>query len=127
MRKFILLWKEPTAAKSFNLKIYPRLLLNTGIPIELTVFNLTLFIGHVLKVIDDGAAGQVVEGLVPQLLMNLFLTFTATQKGLDIKHNLPLHWFSAQQSRHHSLAVTLVLVGSIQMCSVGILWGFCSA
>lgn len=76
------------------------------------MLNLTLLIHHVLKVLYDGASSQVVEGLIPQLLVNLFLTFPAVQVGLDIKDHLPPHGFSTQQSGHHSLAVSFVLVGS---------------
>lgn len=60
---------------------------------ELTVLNLTLLICHVLKVVKDGASGEVMEGLIPQLFVNFFLTFPAVQVGLDVEDHLPLHCF----------------------------------
>lgn len=92
----------------------------------LTVLDLTLFIHHVLKVVDDGVSGQVVEGLVPQLLVHLLLTFTSTQERLDVEHHLPLHGFPAQQAGHHGLAVASVLVGgSSQIRHPVLLWSLC--
>lgn len=79
------------------------------------MFNLTLLIHHVFKVMYDGASSQVVEGLIPQLFMNLFLTFTAIQEGLDIKDDLPFLWFPTQQSGHQGLAVTFVLACCTQI------------
>lgn len=94
-------------------------------PLKLTVLDLALLIRHVLEVVYDGASGQVVEGLVPQLLVDLFLAFPAVQEGLDIKYDLPLCWFPTQQPGHHGLAVPSVLVGCIQIWTLGLLRGFC--
>lgn len=79
------------------------------------MLNVTLLIRHVLKVAYDGVSSHVVEGLVPQLLVHLFLTLPAVQEGLDIKDNLPPRWFPTQQSGHHGLAVAFQLAGSTQI------------
>ena len=76
--------------------------------VMLTVLNLAFLLGHVLKVPQDGTARQVVEGLVPQVLVDLLLALAAVQVGLDVEHHLPPHGLPAQQARHHRLAVPLL-------------------
>lgn len=94
-------------------------------PLKLTVLDLALLIRHVLEVVYDGASGQVVEGLVPELLVDLFLTLPAAQEGLDIEDDLPLRRLPTQQPGHHGLAVASVLVGCTQIWNMGLLRGFC--
>lgn len=65
---------------------------------NLTMLDFALLVCHVLKVTYDGASSQVVEGLIPQLLVDLFLTLPSVQVGLDVKAHLPLCEFPAQQS-----------------------------
>lgn len=84
--------------------LFPSLSHNT-----LTVLDLTLLLCHVFKVMYDGTSGQVVEGLVPQLLVDLLLAFAAAQVGSDIKEHLPLCWFSTQEPGNHHLTVTFDL------------------
>lgn len=90
----------------------------------LTVLDLALLLRHVLEVADDGASGQVVEGLVPQLLVDLLLPFPAVQVGLDIEDDLPPRRLPAQQPGHHGLAVALVLAGCTRVRRLALLWGF---
>lgn len=76
---------------------------------SLTVLDLTLLLCHVLEVVYDGASGQVVEGLVPQLLVDLLLTLAAAQVGPDIEKHLPLCRFSTQEPGNHDFAVSFDL------------------
>lgn len=64
----------------------------------LTVLNGAFPLRHVLKVVYDGACGQMVKGLVPQLLVNLLLAFPPLQEGLDVKEHLPLDRLSTEQT-----------------------------
>lgn len=77
---------------------------------SLTVLDLTLLLCHVLEVMYDGTSGQVVEGLIPQLLVDLLLTLAAAQVGSDIKKHLPFCRFSTQEPGDHNLAVPFDLV-----------------
>lgn len=76
---------------------------------RLTVLDLDLLLCQVFKVVYDGTSGQVVKGLVPQLLVDLLLTLAATQVGSDIEEHLPFCRFSTQEPRDHDLTVTFGL------------------
>ena len=76
--------------------------------VRLTVLNLAFLLGHVLKVPQDGSPRQVVEGLVPQVLVDLLLALAPVQVGLDVEHHLPPHRLAAQQARHDRHAVPLL-------------------
>ncbi len=65
---------------------------------DLTMLNLTLFIHHVFKVLNNGESRQVMEGFVPQVLVNFLLPLSAFQERLDVKGHLPSHGLPAQQS-----------------------------
>lgn len=100
-------------------------IIKTKMKTELTMLNLTLLLHHVLKVLYDGASCQVVEGLVPKLLVDLFFTFSAVKEGLNIKGHFPPHGFSTKQPGHHSLAVSFELVGCTHIRRLVLLRGFC--
>lgn len=81
----------------------------------LTMLYFTLSFRHVLKVVEDGVTRQVMKGLVPQLLVNFFFSFSPIQVRFDFKDHLPPHRFSTQQPRHYSLTVSSALVHRLQV------------
>lgn len=62
----------------------------------LTMLNFTLPLCHLLKVLNDGVGRQVMERLIPEVLVNLLFPLATFQVWLDVEGHFPLHLFPTQ-------------------------------
>lgn len=71
------------------------------------MLDLKLPLGQLLKVLDDGLGGQVVESLIPDVFFFFFLlalVFSALEEGAKVEGYLPVDRFAVLEPLHQGLA-----------------------